>query len=123
MSIRIFACDDDPAFTQLVELWLLDHPDLELVGTGHDRATSLDGLRRTAPDVVLLDTLDHAGPALTVSEVRDAAAGAKVIVTSGHPPDVARRFVPGAADAYVQKGFDDQWLVAAIRGVVTRASG
>ena len=120
MPIRIFHCDDSPAFTQLVGLWLADHPDLDPVGVAHDRATALHGLPAATPDVVLLDTLLPGERELGVEDVRELAPAARVIVYSGLPQPSAERMGARGADAYVLKDDDETGLVATIRALVAR---
>jgi two-component system invasion response regulator UvrY len=117
MGIRVFHCDDSPAFTELVGFWLADHPDLRLVGSAHESAGALDRLRETSPDVVLLDTRLPGPDALGVDDVRRAAPGAGVIVYSGFPQASAERFGADGADAYVRKDDDERTLVEAIRAL------
>jgi DNA-binding NarL/FixJ family response regulator len=115
--MRIFLCDDSQPFCRVVELWLEEAPDLELVGVANDRAQALERLPDARADVVLLDTMASGDEPLRVDEVRAAAPGASVVVYSGHEPEAARRFVDGEPDAYLTKGADPQHLIDAIRAL------
>jgi len=99
----------------LLEHWFSDHDDIDLVGTGHDRATCLAGLATTSPDVVLLDSMSGFGEALGVEDVRHAAPGAWILVVSAYPPDITRQLIAGQPDGYPQKSSDKLELDNAIR--------
>jgi DNA-binding NarL/FixJ family response regulator len=114
-AVRVFSCDDDPSFTVLLGFWLEEHDDVELVGTGHARERCLEGVRRTAPDVVLLDSMDRGAEPLTVEDIREAAPQATVVVYSGHRPETAARIVEGTPDAFLLKDTDAAALVALLR--------
>jgi DNA-binding NarL/FixJ family response regulator len=114
-AVRVYSCDDDPSFTVLLAFWFEEHEGVELVGTGHARERCLEGVRRTAPDVVLLDSMDRAAEPLTVDDIRAAAPGAAVVVYSGHPPEAAAGIVEGTPDAFLVKDTDAAALVALLR--------
>jgi DNA-binding NarL/FixJ family response regulator len=114
--IRVFACDDMRPFTRLVELWLDEARDIDFVGAGHDPQECRAGLTRARPDVVLLDTMTGFSDPFTIDQARELAPGAKILVLSGHPPDVARSLVR-EADGYLMKSSDPNELVTAIRSL------
>jgi DNA-binding NarL/FixJ family response regulator len=114
-AVRVYSCDDDPSFTVLLGYWLEEHDDVELVGCGHAREGCLDGVRRTAPDVVLLDSMDRGAEPLTVEDVRAVAPGAAVVVYTGHRPEAAAEIVAGTPDAFLVKDTDAAALVALLR--------
>ena len=115
MTISVLHCDDSPAFTELVRLWLADHADLEHVGAVHDRDAAVAAAAELAPDVVVLDTMGAPDDTGLLEAVRRAAPAARVIVYSGFSPSVIAPALAAGADAVVPKGADDAELVAAIR--------
>ena len=105
--VRVFHCDDSEAFRVLVREVLAEAPDLELVGAAATAQAAVDGVRATAPDVVLLDLVGRdLGPEL-VDRVREAA---------GWEGGLAGRRV----DARVGKDDALDGLVPAIRRVAAR---
>jgi len=116
-SIRIFHCDDSPAFTRLVRHWLADHDGLEHVGAAHSGDEALRGLGAARPDVVLVDTMGAPGETSLLANVRAAAPHARVVVYSGYLSILAPDELGGGADGYLAKGDDDRALVAMIRSV------
>jgi DNA-binding NarL/FixJ family response regulator len=118
--LRVFHCDDSEPFCDLVRFWLEEHPDIEHVGTAHDVPSALEGLRRTCPDVVLLDTLVPPGQGRSpIHEFRAAAPGAHVVLYSGYPTDLVERgLTDGGRDVVVlRKDDDDAELVATLRAL------
>ena len=114
--VRVFHCDDSEAFRVLVREVLAEAPDLELVGAAATAQAAVDGVRATAPDVVLLDLVGRdLGPEL-VDRVRAAAPAARVVVLSGWEGGLDGRRV----DARVGKDDALDGLVPAIRRVAAR---
>jgi DNA-binding NarL/FixJ family response regulator len=116
-QIRIFHCDDSAAFTRLVRHWLDDHPDIEHVGAAHsseDAATTIGAAR---PDVVLLDTMGSPGDTTLLRRIRSEVPQARVIVYSGYVSLLEQGELGADADAYIEKGDDEDALVAMIRAV------
>ena len=115
VPITVLHCDDSPAFTELVRLWLADHEDLDHVGAVHDRAGAVTAAAELAPDVVILDTMGAPDDTGLLEAVRAAAPAARLIVYSGFAGSVLSPALTAGADAVVPKGADDTALVAAIR--------
>jgi DNA-binding NarL/FixJ family response regulator len=115
--LRIFHCDDSVAFTKLVRHWLGEHPELEHVGSAHTGAEALELLPAAKPDVVLLDTMGNPGDRDLVEAIRAAAPSAHVIVYSGYVSLAGRGLIENGADAYLEKGDDEDALVRAIHQV------
>jgi DNA-binding NarL/FixJ family response regulator len=121
--IRVFHCDDSPAFTRLVRHWLDEHDDeVEHVGAAHTPSEALDELATTQPDVVLLDTMGSPGDGALLTRIRETAPEARVIVYSGYLSIVDADELGGDADAYLEKGDDDRQLVAMISAVIDHNS-
>ncbi|MGH2969649.1 MAG: response regulator [Solirubrobacteraceae bacterium] len=116
--IRVFHCDDSAAFTRLVRHWLAEHPELEHVGAVHTVAEALAAVGAARPHVVLLDTMGAPGDSSLLARIREAAPQARLIVYSGYLSLLDAGALGGEADAYLEKGDDEQALVRAIRAVV-----
>ena len=115
--IRIFHCDDSAAFTRLVRHWLDDHPDLEHVGAAHTGEDAITAIGPARPHVVLLDTMGSPGDTSLLRRIRSEAPQARVIVYSGYVSLLGDGELGAEADAYLEKGDDEQSLVAMIRAV------
>ena len=120
-QIRIFHCDDSTAFTRLVSHWLDDHADLEHVGAAHSGDDAVAAIGSSRPDVVLLDTMGSPGDTSLLRRIRSQVPQARVIVYSGYVSLLEEGALGAEADAYIEKGDDDDALVAMIRAVA--ASG
>ncbi|MEN3272561.1 MAG: hypothetical protein V7636_1322 [Actinomycetota bacterium] len=118
--MRVFLCNDDPAFCAIVGYWLDDTDDLQLVAATYDRATALLALPDAQVDVVLLDSIGRDAEPLSVTDVRAAHPGVRVIVYSGLPPAQAQETLGGEADLYLQKDFEPDHLVDALRRLPPR---
>ena len=119
---RIYHCDDSAAFTRLVRHWLDEHRDLEHVGAAHTGDDAIDAIRDARPHVVLLDTMGSPGDTALLRGIRDAAPHARVIVYSGYVALLEEGGLGAEADAYLEKGDDEQALVAMIRAVAARGA-
>jgi DNA-binding NarL/FixJ family response regulator len=115
--IRIYHCDDSAAFTRLVRHWLDDHPDLEHVGEAHTGDDAITTIGPARPDVVLLDTMGSPGDTTLLRRIRSEVPQARVIVYSGYVSLLEDGDLGAEADAYIEKGDDEESLVAMIRAV------
>ena len=121
--IRIFHCDDSAAFTRLVSHWLDEHDDIEYVGAAHSGDDAVAAIGSSRPDVVLLDTMGSPGDTTLLRRIRSAAPQARVIVYSGYVSLLGEGELGAEADAYIEKGDDDEALVAMIRAVAAARGG
>jgi len=115
MPIRVFHCDDSPAFTTLTRHWLADHADLEHVGAAHSRDEALAALPAADPDVVLLDSMGMPSDSGWLRTIRALVPRARVIVYSGYVGLVEPDSILTGADAYLSKRDDEGALVALVR--------
>jgi len=122
-QIRIFHCDDSAAFTRLVRHWLDDHTDIAHVGEANSGDDAISAIGSARPDVVLLDTMGSPGDTTLLRRIRSAAPQARVIVYSGYVSLLGEGELGAEADAYIEKGDDDEALVAMIRAVAAARGG
>ena len=120
-QIRIFHCDDSTAFTRLVSHWLDEHPDIEHVGAAHSGDDAVAAIGSSRPDVVLLDTMGSPGDTSLLRRIRSQVPQARVIVYSGYVSLLEEGGLGAEADAYIEKGDDEDALVAMIRAVAAAA--
>ena len=81
----MFHCDDSEAYRRLLELSLGGSEDIEMVGGAGDRASALQGVADTQPDLVLLDAIAPDFGTDLVADILEAAPGTRVVVLSGLP--------------------------------------
>ena len=113
MAVRVYHCDDSGPFRLLIAELLADVPGIELVGQADAVEATVAGVRRTHPDVVLLDLRGgDLGPGL-VGRVRAVAPRAAIIVLSGWDGPIDEDEVAARLD----KGISADELVATIRRV------
>ena len=122
--IRIFLCDDVPAFRTLLRYTLEEDPDLQVVGEAGDGASGVAGVRDTQPDVVLLDlAMPGADGLQALPEMRAAAPQAQIIGLSGYAADrVASEMLAAGASAYLEKGADAAVIQRTVRELVQRVA-
>jgi CheY-like chemotaxis protein len=114
---KILIVDDDQDIRRLLAI--------RLKSLGHETAFAGDAIsavnqaRREQPDLILLDLMMPAGDGFVVMErlkAMPAMEGIPVIVISAlDPATQERRLSESGADAYFQKPYDHEELVAAIQ--------
>lgn len=113
--VRVFHCDDSEPFRLLVREMLAELGGVQVVGAAGTLDDTVAALPAVRPDTVLLDLVERAREAEMVGLVRAAAPGARVVLYTGMPAEMA----PEGADAHVPKaaGF------AELHRVLTEPSG
>jgi DNA-binding NarL/FixJ family response regulator len=117
--IRVAVLDDHPAVRAGVEAILAQEPDLIAVGSAGDEEQLWPLLRRTRPDVVVLD-VHHPGrngPALILDIKRMLHAPAVVLYAAETPDALVVAGAVAGADAVVGKSSSARALLEAIREV------
>jgi DNA-binding NarL/FixJ family response regulator len=111
MAIRVVLVDDIGDYRRLVRIALRARGGFVVVGEAADGRSAVEEVRRTQPDVVVLDLgLPDLPGAEVISGVRDASPDSAVVVFSGtelHDAHVLRQQV----EAYVVKTGDVDFLV------------
>jgi DNA-binding NarL/FixJ family response regulator len=114
--IRVLVVDDHPVLRAGLEAVLRAEPGFRCVGTAYDSDTLWPLLRRTRPDVVVLDRRlgDEDGIEICRELRGEPAAPAVVLYTAEYEGARAPGLAAGAADV-VDKGVDVGVLFDAIR--------
>lgn len=122
MSHRIFIVEDHPLMRAVLQEFVDDHPDMEVVSTAESGEQAVQALADSTggrPDVLLVDV---ALPGMSgidlVRRVKARWPGIRCIMLSGHLRStyVERAFAAGAV-GYLPKGKPED-VVAAIRRVL-----
>jgi DNA-binding NarL/FixJ family response regulator len=119
--LRVALVDDQVLFRTGIRMLIDSQPDLKFVGDAGDGAAGVELVRKTHPDVVLMDVrmpvMD--GIAATAQIVSGpGATGTKVLVlTTFDFDEAAARAIRAGASGFVLKDADPEFLLAAIRTV------
>jgi DNA-binding NarL/FixJ family response regulator len=121
--IRVLVVDDHPVLRAGLEAVLRAEPGFVCVGTASDGHELLAGLRRTRPDVVLLDWRlgDEDGVALCRSLRAEPAPPEVVLYTASAEAGLDEQASEAGAYAVVEKTADIDQLFDALRLAVRRA--
>lgn len=121
MSIRVALIDDQELFRAGIAMVLRSQPDIELVGQAGDGADALDLVRRTCPDVVLMDVRMPKVDGVTATRLIRANANEsspKVLILTTFDLDhsVADAIEAGAS-GFILKDATPEFLLASVRAV------
>jgi DNA-binding NarL/FixJ family response regulator len=119
--IRVALVDDQALFRTGIRMLIGSQPDLQFVGEAGDGAEGVELVRRTRPDVVLMDVRMPVMDGITAtSHIVDQAGtdGAKVLVlTTFDFDEAAAKAIRAGASGFVLKDADPEFLLAAVRTV------
>ncbi len=103
---RVLLVDDNALVRRLLREQLHARGALSVVGEAGDAESAVKLAAELTPDLVVLDlSMPGSDGFTTISEVRAAAPGAKVVVISGFAAhEVEDRVLAAGAAAYVEKG-------------------
>lgn len=83
-KIKLFLVEDDPLVSELLQEFLSDLPAFKLVGEARDGASAVNAIRKTQPDLIILDLRLPELHGLDVMQiVHDEQPNAKVVVFTG----------------------------------------
>ena len=103
-AIRVFVCDDAPAFRDLLRMALEQDGELSVVGEAED-GLQIGAIAETSPDVVLLDvSMPGLGGLEALPRLRELAPEASVVVLSSFSAEeMADAALAAGADRYLDK--------------------
>ena len=117
--IRVVLVDDQALFRAGIRMLIDSQPDLEVVAEAADGREGIDAVRRSRPDVVLMDirmpVMD--GLAATAELLTDAGPPRIVMLTTFDLDEAAARAIRQGASGFLLKDADPEFLLAAIRTV------
>ena len=117
MTVRVFVVDDHELFRSGVRSELQDA--LEIVGDAGDVASAVEGIRATAPDVVLLDVhMPNGGGRAVIDSVRADRPDVKFLALSvSDAAEDVIGVIRAGARGYVTKSISAEELDTAVRRV------
>jgi DNA-binding NarL/FixJ family response regulator len=117
---QVFIVDDHAMFREGLRQLIEHDPGLAVCGDAPDAATALEGIRRSAPDVVIVDiTLEGSSGLDLVKSLRSDYENLPVLVVSMHEESLyAERALRAGAMGYVMKNEPAKTVTAAIHSVL-----
>lgn len=117
---RIFVVDDHPIVRQGLVQLISSESDLVVCGEGEDAYEALRAIRRTKPELVLLDiSLKGSDGIELLKELRAAGDDTHVLMLSMHDETLyADRALRAGARGYIMKHEAPQMLLGAVRAVL-----
>lgn len=118
-AIRVVLVDDQALFRAGIRMMIDSQPDLSVVGEAGDGREGIAVVRRTRPDVVLMDirmpVLD--GIAATAELLADPDPPRIIMLTTFDLDEAAARAIREGASGFLLKDADPEFLLAAVRTV------
>ena len=115
---RVFHVDDNSDARTLLGFILQGEEDLDEVGSRSSAEGLLEEVRRTSPDVLLMDlTMEGGDPIEAIRAVRAAFSELRILVLSGcSDPEVLERARAAGASGHIVKPSSISETLNAIRG-------
>ncbi|MRN23260.1 sporulation transcription factor Spo0A [Romboutsia ilealis] len=122
-KIKIVLADDNKDFCQVLKEYLSNEEDIEILGIAKDGIEALDLVKRTQPDLLVLDVIMPHLDGLGVIEklnAMDIPKMPKIIVLSAVGQDkITQSAINLGADYYIVKPFDFVIFINRIRELVS----
>ncbi len=118
-KLKVLICDDSAAVRDRLVTMALDLPEIAVVGQAQDVPGSLDAVRRTRPDVVILDIRMPGGNGIQVlREVKKMDSAPRVIMftTYVYPP-YRQKCEQAGADFFLDKSTEFDRLLDVLEQV------
>jgi len=126
---KVLLVDDNKDFCQLLEEYLEEKDDMEVVGTAYNGNDALNLLKeqKQNPDILILDLImPHLDGIGVMEEMKNMGINNEIktiILTAFGHEDVTQRVISLGADYYIMKPFDLDKLVKRIRQMISPPSG
>ena len=118
-KLKLFICDDSATVREHLVTMTLDLPEVAVVGQARDVPGSLDGIRKTRPDVVILDVRMRGGDGLKVlREVKKMNPAPRVIMLTNYAyAQYRKKSEEAGADLFLDKSTEFDKLPQALEQV------
>lgn len=120
-NIRVILADDNREFTELLEEYLNDQNDIEVVGVAFNGNDVLNLLSHTLPDVLILDiVMPHLDGLAVLEQIRGMKLPVMpkiIMLTAFGQEEITKKAVELGASYYILKPFDMEVLANRLRQV------
>lgn len=117
-QIKVAIADDNREFSDLMQEYLGQQSDIEVVGVGYNGEQILTIIEEKKPDIVILDIIMPHLDGIGVLERLNAVGGQRpriIMLTAFGQESITQRVVELGADYYVLKPFNMEVLLSRIR--------
>ena len=118
-KLKIFISDDSATVRERLVTMALDLPEVDVVGQAEDAPGSLDAIRRTRPDVVILDIRMPGGNGIKVlREVKKMNPAPRVIMLTNFAyAQYRKKCEEAGADFFLDKSTESDQIPLALEQV------
>ncbi|MGW4395173.1 response regulator [Amycolatopsis nivea] len=122
--VRVLLADDHPVYRDGLAAQLGSHAEIEVVGVSGDGVNALELLRRTEPDVAVLDLMLPGADGIEIIEqcAREGLAARCVIVSAYEDSATVYRALAAGARAYLMKIVSGQTVAETVLAVAGGAT-
>jgi two-component system response regulator (stage 0 sporulation protein A) len=124
-NIRVILADDNREFTELLQEYLNDQHDIEVVGVAFNGNDVLNLLNHTLPDVLILDiVMPHLDGLAVLEQIRSMNLPVMpkiIMLTAFGQEEITKKAVELGASYYILKPFDMEVLANRLRQVAGQA--
>ncbi|MFW5992005.1 MAG: sporulation transcription factor Spo0A [Halanaerobiaceae bacterium] len=126
-NVKVLLVDDNKEFCELLEEFLNDQEDIQVVGVAYNGLDGLDLIKEKEPDIVVLDLimphLDGIGVMEEMNRLNLMGEVKTIILTAFGQEEITKRVVQLGANYYIMKPFDMEKLVERIYQLRSTPSG
>ncbi len=127
-KIKVCIVDDNRELVALLEEYISEQPDMEIIGVAHNGQDCLSMLEQQTPDVLVLDIImPHLDGLAVLERIKDSQKGTSVpnviMLTAFGQEDVTKKAVELGASYFILKPFDMDHLVNHIRQTGEKGAG
>lgn len=120
-SLKVVIADDNEKMVDVIKEVINDEPDMEVVGTATNGEDTINIIKNTSPDVVLLDIimpqLDGISVMQRIREDKTCVSPAFIVISAVGMEDVTEDAFDKGAAYYIMKPFDNEMLINRIKYV------
>ena len=118
-KLKVFISDDSTTVRERLVTMALDLPEVDVVGQAEDAPTSLDAIRQTQPDVVILDIRMPGGSGIDVLRTlkKMTPAPAVIMLTNYAYAQYRKKYEKAGADFFFDKSTEFDKLPQALEQV------
>ena len=123
-SLKVVIADDNEKMVDVIKEVINDEPDMEVVGTAANGEETINIIKNTSPDVVLLDIimpqLDGISVMQRIRDDKTCVSPAFIIISAVGMEDVTEDAFDKGAAYYIMKPFDYTQILDRIKSVRNR---